>query len=222
MIFLSAGFSSALSISPGEMHFDAIKGEEMCKKVTLLNEKAVNVTGEDKWAESEDNKGKLSQYELEASDFEIEINYQKEIENLENEAVDVCVKGNKVGEYLGALTYHIESSGSVSTGVGTWLFVKVTEESSPASESQESSATASSQASSGGGSGAITSPKSSLNDPEGKFPIQELGDSNSQITGQAISDDSQSEKSKISKKSLIAIILVIIALGILTKIYKKK
>ena len=49
----------------------------------------------------------------------------KEIENLEKKTVEVCISGVEKGRYNGALTYHAQSTGGVSAGVGTWLWVNI-------------------------------------------------------------------------------------------------
>lgn len=119
-----------LSISPGEIKFDLIKGEKGCEKMTLTNEQEINLNGRDSWTDNQQSVGILSEYIKSASELGIEINYQNYIQNMTNQEVEVCLTGNNPGNYYGALVYNSESFGGVSTGVGTWLMVDIKEENS--------------------------------------------------------------------------------------------
>ena len=101
------------------------KGQKICKEIVLSNKEPINVKGSDIWTDQEEKKGKLGEYTHPASKFGIKISYEDYIKNLEKEKIGVCITGNDGGEYFGALTYHTEASGGVSSGVGTWLMVNV-------------------------------------------------------------------------------------------------
>jgi len=120
-------FIQALSVSPTQINFDLMKGERKCDIVGISNDKIMNLKGSDKWTNDIDSKGKLSEYTMPASALDIEIDYQKQITNTQSKDIEVCITGNRVGEYFGALIYQSDSSGGVSAGVGIWLMINVLE-----------------------------------------------------------------------------------------------
>jgi len=119
---------NALLISPGEINLKTKVGEEMCKIILLKSEEKVSLKGYDVWTTDISKKGELSLYDTEAFDLGIDIDYKSQITELSEEEVLVCVKGDNLGEYYGALVYNAEARGGISAGVGTWINLEVVEE----------------------------------------------------------------------------------------------
>src|SRR3989338_1394341 len=150
--------AQAVGFSPPSLTFELEKNQEECKMVTIDSE-SEKVTVSDSWAENESVEWKVSSFNTEAGQHEISINYDDEL-SLDEREVEVCLSGNKLGEYHGVLLFEEKQRGNSIVQLGVWLKVLINEK---PSVSEASSSSGGSGGSGGGGGGGIIVPKGSTN-----------------------------------------------------------
>ncbi len=108
---------SALSfgISPEKIEISGKINEEICGNFSLIGDENLIFVGEVKWAE--ENIKNILNYNISSQDIGITASYPQQTKQGK---YTLCIKGNKEGEYYGALFYKIEGT---SYGVGTWINV---------------------------------------------------------------------------------------------------
>ena len=158
MVLVSVSMVQAAGFSPSSLTFDLEKGQEECKMVRI-DSKSEKVTASDSWAKNESVEWKVSSFNTEAGQHEISINYDDEL-SLDEREVEVCLSGNKLGEYHGVLLFEEKQQGNSIVQLGVWLKVLINEK---PSVSEASSSSGGSGGSGGGGGGGIIVPKGSTN-----------------------------------------------------------
>jgi hypothetical protein len=130
LFLFSLASATTLSGSPSSLNFDLGVGEVGCLNFSIYSD---NYDGDlvsiMKWAGNGVDVSHPRDFNLNNSEVEFEVSYfPEEIEDFDgDEAVEVCVVGEKVGYWKGSLEYRTEASGNIATAVGTWLRVNVTE-----------------------------------------------------------------------------------------------
>jgi hypothetical protein len=120
LILISTAGAVQISISPGELDFNANSMEVVCKQATVYFSEEVLVTGEDRWANLSIVSRNLNDYKYTAENIGISISYPKDV-NQNNKKINICVGGIKNGVYQGALIYSTDST----AGVGAWITVNI-------------------------------------------------------------------------------------------------
>jgi len=132
-ILISANFvCAALSLDNGKLEFNIEPGERMCKIVKVSSEDYIGkIVLRDIWPEIGEEESGFSKYTLTADDYNINIEYLDEILDFDRESeIEVCLSGESVGDFKGALIFTPEGEGGqIKTviEVGTWLLVTVSE-----------------------------------------------------------------------------------------------
>ena len=210
--------AQAVGFSPSSLTFELEQGQEGCKMITIDSE-SEKITASDSWAENESVEWKVSSFNTKAEEHEITINYDNEL-FIDEREVEVCLSGNKIGEYHGVLLFKEEQQGSSIVQFGVWLKVLISEK--PAVSSGGSSGGGSGSGS-GGGGGIVAAKNSTTNSSGIEFENLEASaeteeetqeDYVSGITGGAIWGN-------INAKKLIVPGLIILAIAGLV-IYNKR
>lgn len=110
----------AIMVTPPSLEFDITKGGVICKTIVLKNDEAIDVSGRDVWTNVPSSQKVLSAYNNSSQDFNLDIQYEKNIQNLQTKEINICIKGEKLGGYYGALIYKV-GGGSISTSVVIWI-----------------------------------------------------------------------------------------------------
>jgi hypothetical protein len=113
LIFILINFVSAieLGISPGKVEFS---GE--CENITIFANG--RIIAEDKWSKTESRN--LEDYNLNARDVGVEINYEKNFIVDGKRKIQICVKAE--GRHYGI--FLVRQEGSIA-GVGSWLTLDI-------------------------------------------------------------------------------------------------
>jgi len=124
--------TASLGLSPGKIYFNLNPNEEECQTITLSSKDySGRINIRDMWAEKADEINNLKMYTSSASDKEINIGYPNINDFNNEEGINVCLSGNQIGRYKGALIFTPEAKGNVVVEVGAWLFVNITEPEPP-------------------------------------------------------------------------------------------
>lgn len=137
-LFTISSLVGATGFSPSSLIYTLKPGENQCKTITI-NSESNTIAVEDKWAENKNVEWKVSEFNTGASSHGISISYPKQL-SLNERDVNVCLSGNKIGEYHGVLLLKEEQQGNSIIQMGVWLKVNIGE----TSQSQSSSTTTSS------------------------------------------------------------------------------
>lgn len=109
----------ATGFSPTRLNYNLNVGEEDCKNVRV-DSASPTITVSDKWAADENVEEKVSLYETSASEHGLSLSYDDELD-LDEREVEVCLSGNKAGEYHGVLLLREEQQGNSIVQMGIWL-----------------------------------------------------------------------------------------------------
>ncbi len=121
--------------------------EELCQTVVLLTDTTTNFEGTDRWSPENFTEWDAKKFIKESIDYELNVSYLKEIENVFGEkTVEICITGKETGTYRGVVIFKGMTEGSnVGLAVGIWLKVIIEE------QPQEETATQTGNGGSGGG-----------------------------------------------------------------------
>ncbi|MCA9487494.1 MAG: hypothetical protein KC516_00875 [Nanoarchaeota archaeon] len=125
-LFLSFASSANLSISPDELKFNGKIGETLCQEMVI---RVTNETllGEDLWAEEGYFERNLKAHTLNSSEFETKLIYPKETYVESEKKIEICLIGEKPGNFHGVLFYKIKEK---PLRVGIWISASLSEEKS--------------------------------------------------------------------------------------------
>jgi hypothetical protein len=138
-ILVSTTFISAsLNLAPGKLSFNLDPGVQDCQNITLI---AKNYSGpisiRDVWT-NEKNQYNINKFNLSKDDLGVEVLYNSKIEETsERQEVEICLKPNKSGSYLGDIIFTPLSDTNVVVESGAWLFVNVSGEVKEETQVQE-------------------------------------------------------------------------------------
>ncbi len=120
-------FSSAatLSISPPQIDFIGNVGEEICQSIFVEVENIKTLTGKTLWAEENYFERRLINHIHSAEEFGIKVIFPQEIQIENSREIQICINGEKKGNYHGALLYKIKDK---PIQVGTWMNVSLSKE----------------------------------------------------------------------------------------------
>jgi hypothetical protein len=213
---LSSLASASLQLDKGTLIFNIGLNEEACKTVRVSSGSYVGeVQVRDIWAGTPDESRNFRAYTFDAGDHGLSISYTKPISDFQSFFdEEICLRGEKVGDYKGALIFTPESSSQVNVEIGTWLLVHISENPQEWSEEQIS------VFSSGGGSNRQNTQISELKaenaaneakdnfDPLTYSPDQE--DKTVPVAGTIISEGSGS----LFNEKIIGIIIIIFIVAV--------
>lgn len=112
-----------LGISPGNLVFNGNINEKICKNLTISTDYNGILVGESKWIEKSEKKRDIKDYDINADDLNINIEFSESINiNKTKEIINVCVTAEKPGRYNGAIIYKTADS---YAGVGSWIEVDI-------------------------------------------------------------------------------------------------
>jgi hypothetical protein len=148
--------NASLNLAPGKLIFDIEKGKQGCQIITLSSgDYSGMINIRDIWT-NDINDSNTNKYPLNASDFEIEISYNKQLTNFnKNQDIQICITGNEIiNKTRGAIIFTPISNTNVVVEVGAWIFVTVNEpKPSPTNNNGNANTNTGSGSSSSGSSG---------------------------------------------------------------------
>jgi len=115
----------APGFSPSKIVKELEIGEESCQMITVNSDSAISIS--DKWAEDEEVEWKVGLFDTSAEEHGININYDNELSEDERE-LEVCMSGERAGEYHGVLLLREEQKGNSIVQMGVWIKLVVVEE----------------------------------------------------------------------------------------------
>lgn len=124
-ILISVSFIYAVSFSPPNLVFNLSVGEKNCQNITLSSD-SEKIALSDKWAESKDVAWNPNLFVKSANEHGLKVTYKKEL-SLDEREVQVCLSGNKPGEYHGILLLSEEQEGNSVIQMGVWLKAVISE-----------------------------------------------------------------------------------------------
>lgn len=120
-VFLIINVSAInLSIYPSKLSFNSSIGEMQCQNIFLNSDSGNVLVGSDLWSYSKSNS--LIDYNISSDEFEVEIFYPKNFSIENRTKIEVCIIGNKKGNFYGALLYKIDGK---PLRAGTWIELNV-------------------------------------------------------------------------------------------------
>ncbi len=144
LITIMANFVSASGFSPTSLIFNLSPNEKSCQTITVTSD-SEKIIINDGWAENKNVEWKVSLFNGTAGYHKLTISYPKELTS--QRTAEVCLSGEKTGEYHGVILIKEAQVGNSIIQMGVW--VKATISGTPASPTSTS-------ASSSGGSGTST------------------------------------------------------------------
>ncbi len=133
IILVSVSFVSAsLNLNKGTLKFEIEKGERVCQKIKISSEDYKGkISIRDIWPEEGEEDSNFNKYTLNSDDYNINVEYPNEILDFsKEEEIEVCLLGEKIGNFKGALIFTPEAGEDtikVVVEIGTWLMVNVVE-----------------------------------------------------------------------------------------------
>ena len=232
IMFTSLNFVDASGVSPGVLEYNLQINEKECGIIKIDSTSEI-ISVSDKWAENENTEWRINLFEEDASSHSISIDYESEL-SLDERELEVCLSGDDLGVYKGAVILREEKQGNSIIQYIVWL--KVTISNNPGEESVQTTQTGSNLGSSGNPSGGdggsnptqsqITTENISIDDLsdeedneihlgelEGESEEQTKENSNefsSGITGSVIGSSLKNNWKKLFGFSLIAIFAIAI------------
>lgn len=120
--FISLISAVKIGISDSKIDFSGKINEEMCNKITVYSDYDGFLIGKTKWAKSKEFEKDLRYYILNYSDIGVKIDYPERVKVNEKKEIEICLTGEKPGDYFGALLYSTENS---YAGVGVWIYANI-------------------------------------------------------------------------------------------------
>lgn len=115
----------ASGFSPTSLVFNLNVGEQDCKTITITSD-SETISVSDLWAKNKDVEWKVSLFNESAGFHGISIDYDDKL-NIDERQVEVCLSGNKIGEYHGVVLLKQGQEGNSIVQMGVWLKVTITE-----------------------------------------------------------------------------------------------
>ena len=106
-------------ISPSELSFQGVQGQEICQKVNLfssLNE--INIALKDKWSIESNPSKNLNDYLMESDDLKIILTYEQNFILNNQKEIKICLKSKDFGKFRGVLFFQALDR---SLNIGIWL-----------------------------------------------------------------------------------------------------
>lgn len=120
LVSLASGMD--LTVSPEEIVFNGMAGEVICENLSIEVDGFNIVLVEDRWAEVGFMERKLTKHRIESKELGLEIDYVDRFVVGGNDVFEVCLEGEKAGDFHGVLLFRGEG---VSAGVGVWMVVSL-------------------------------------------------------------------------------------------------
>ena len=203
-LILLVPVSTAFSFSPSSLIFNLEPGQQECQEI-FLNAESSLISISDAWAENPGVDWKVSAFNTPAKQHRLILNYPDAITT--ESQVQVCISGNKSGEYHGAIILQEQQQENSIIQYGIWLKViisgtpeEVQEQISQQTSSENLSETASTQ---------------NLNADNEELEFQNLSAENSKqqtlLTENAINTPQKTIKFPIILTLIIIILIIIYA-----------
>lgn len=209
-LFEMPNFVGATGFSPSSLIFNLKPGEKQCKMISITSE-SETITADDKWAENKNVEWKVSEFNTDASSLGISINYPKEL-SLDEREVNVCLSGNKLGEYHGVLLLKEEQQGNSIIQMGVWLKVNI------GKTSQQTSTLSASATTSSGTTNSIISTAKNISTEN--IETNKTAENKNKITGFTIFGDGKFNY--VLFLSILVVIIIFILIIFLYKNHKEK
>jgi hypothetical protein len=120
IFFIYSVNAATLTISPPQLDFKGVVGEEICNNIKIKVNGTENLTGKIKWAEEGYFERVLNEHKLDSEELDLEIDFSEEIEINEIEEIKICLRGKKAGKFHGVLLYKIKDK---PLQIGIWTNV---------------------------------------------------------------------------------------------------
>ncbi|MBT4376109.1 hypothetical protein HOD29_01925 [archaeon] len=125
LFFIGTVSAGEFSISPPQVNFEGELKQEICGNFFISTPEKSILIGEDRWGEKEETRRKFSAHTLSSEELGLEIKYPELIESEGEMNSEICISGEKEGNYHGLLLYRLEGA---PTGIGIWLNVSLKNE----------------------------------------------------------------------------------------------
>lgn len=120
-------YSLELGISPGNLEFSGNINERICNNITLNTDYKGYLIGNTKWTDKKLEKREIKDYNLNAEELGIIIDYPEKLNVSEKITKrEICANLKKPGTYHGAITYKTEEG---YAGVGSWMMLNISKNS---------------------------------------------------------------------------------------------
>jgi hypothetical protein len=119
IFFIGLLSSLDFGISPGDIHLVAKKGEMVCMNFSLIGGDDMVFSGDLRWSKTKTRD--VNDYNIEEGSLKISSLYPI---RTGHGKYQVCLSGEKGGNYYGALLYRIEDE---AYGIGAWIDFEVSE-----------------------------------------------------------------------------------------------
>ena len=128
---LEEALAAAGGFSPSKLVYVLGPNEELCQFVHLTSD-SENITIFDVWAENETVEWKVSFFNTTAEEHGLTLTYPEEL-SIDERDISVCVSGEELGEYRGAVIFREGQEGMTVVQYAVWMTV-IIEEAPPQQE----------------------------------------------------------------------------------------
>lgn len=178
---------SATGFSPTSLIYNNYVGEEKCLSVTI-DSTSETISVNDFWAADTEIEWKVSNFNTTSGSHGISIDYPSSL-SLDQRQFDVCLSGDRLGEYHGVLLLKEEQEGNSIIQMGIWIKATITEKPAEPEQTTTSSGSSSSSSGGGGGGGAAVVTKNNTNITTTSTTIQTTTTENITTTQQQTTTD---------------------------------
>lgn len=113
--------AAKLGASPASVEFNGSINEKICQRIILFSSNET-IIGDDKWSFNKEFVKDIKEYNTNAEDLDIKIDYSKEMFVENRKEIEVCLTAKKSGNYYGILSFRTENK---PAGVGIWVIVDI-------------------------------------------------------------------------------------------------
>lgn len=135
VLIFFCGQVSPLEFSPTSLEFNLEKNQQDCKNIFVKLDGQTSITNF--WTEDENAEWRISQFQTSSQELEITVEHSPQISQSVKE-VEVCISGERSGNYRGALIFRQQESGNSIVQFVVWINLTVTGENE---QSEETSST---------------------------------------------------------------------------------
>lgn len=117
-VFLEIGEAFKISASPSRLDFNLSVSERKCAEIYLFLDRQSNLIIEDRWVKIGADSKDLRNYIVDAEDYNIKLEYPKDIYAFANDKLEICISSFKSGEFNGVL---LISAKDTMAEIGIWI-----------------------------------------------------------------------------------------------------
>lgn len=122
LFLISYADAAKLGISPAVIEFNMNSNERICQKAVLFSDSNETLIGETRWNSNKDFIKNLNQYNSDADDLNIKIEFPENIQVINKKDINICLTAKNSGKYFGALIYKNENK---PAGIGVWVIANI-------------------------------------------------------------------------------------------------